>query len=228
MPKSTKATKKTDEKKAWLKKEKPSVYKIETKNPNKTILIVTEGQQEELYFKSFPVITLTVVPYNLQGQSKLKLIKETEKYIANSDMKFDEVWCVFDMDVKQGEKEFADFDNAIESGKNKGYKVAYSNDCFDLWFYLHYHFTNQKNHRSFYYKQLGDIWGCNYVEEGKKFNFCRNTYSRLENDTTASQENAIKSAKKLYDEQKHLDYHDQNPVTLVFELVELLNEYRRK
>ncbi len=139
MPKKTKAIKVTDRKKAWLKKVKPSEYKVETRALNKTILIVTEGQTEELYFKSFPVLTLTVQTVNLQGQ--LKLIESTEKIVGGSDDDFDYVWCVFDMDVKSGENEFADFDNAIKSGISKGYKIAYSNDCFELWFYLHFNYT---------------------------------------------------------------------------------------
>lgn len=59
MPKKTKSIKVTDKKaqKAWLKKVRPSVYEVETKDPNKIILIVGEGQTEKLYFESFPVLT---------------------------------------------------------------------------------------------------------------------------------------------------------------------------
>jgi hypothetical protein len=71
MPKKTKAIKVTDRKKAWLKKVKPSAYEIETKETNKIILIVGEGQTEKLYFESFPVLTLTVEAVDLGGQSKL-------------------------------------------------------------------------------------------------------------------------------------------------------------
>lgn len=228
MPKKTKAIKKTDRTKAWLKKVKPSLYDVETKEVNLTILIVGEGQTEKLYFESFPVLTLTVKAINLKGQSKLKLIEATDSIVDDSDIKFDEVWCVFDMDIKQGEKELADYDNAIESGYSKGYKVAYSNDCFEVWFYLHYHYNDQKNHRKFYYKQLGEKWGCNYEKDGKRYDFCLKTYSLLESDKNASQEEAIKRAKKLYKDQKTLNYHKQNPVTLVYELVEFLNENCRK
>lgn len=228
MPKKTKAIKKTDVKKSWLKKVKPSVYQIETKEVNRTILIVGEGQTEKLYFESFPVLTLTVKAIDLGGQSKLKLIEATEVIIKNKNIAFDEVWCVFDMDIKQGENEFSDFDNAINSGASKGYKLAYSNDCFELWFYLHYNYTDQKNHRQYYYKTLSQIWGCNYEKEGKKYDFCYNIYSILESDKNASQNDAINRAKKLFKKQSHIPFHDQNPITKVYELVEFLNENRRK
>lgn len=228
MPKKTKEIKFTDRKKAWLKKVKPSAYQIETKEVKKTILVVGEGQTEKLYFESFPVLTLTVEVIDLKGQSKLQLIEATETIIQYNDRDYDIVWCVFDMDVKSGRKEFADFDNAIKSGHSKGYKIAYSNDCFELWFYLHYTFTQQKNHRQYYYKVLSEKWGCNYEKEGKAYNFCKAIYSRLIDDSEASQDRAIESAKKLYKRQSDLVYHDQNPVTKVYELVAYLNHNIRR
>lgn len=86
----------------------------------------------------------------------------------------------------------------------------------------------EKNHRNFYYKKLGEKWGCNYEKDGKRYDFCLKTYSLLESDKNASQEEAIKIAKELYKNQKTLNYHKQNPVTLVYELVEFLNENCRK
>jgi len=84
MPKKTKAIKLTDRNKAWLRKAKPSVYEIESRETNKIILIVCEGQTEKLYFESFPVLTLTVEAIDLRGQSKLKLIEVTEAIVKNS------------------------------------------------------------------------------------------------------------------------------------------------
>lgn len=230
MPKKTKAIKETDIKgqKPWLKKVDASLYVIEMKEPNKTILIVGEGQTEKLYFESFPVLSLTVKAINLQGQSKLKLIEATKAIIENSTQEFEEVWCVFDMDYKQGEKEFSDFDNAIEKGKSLGYNIAYSNDSFELWFYLHFNYTEQRNHRTFYYKFLGQQWKLNYEKRGKTYKFCQSIYSKLETDENASQEKAIIQAEKLFESQKHLPFHQQNPMTLVYELVRYLNENKRK
>ncbi len=227
MPKKTKSIKVTDRKKAWLKKAKPYRYKIETRETNKLILIVSEGQTEKMYFESFPVLGLTVEIINLGGQSKLKLIQLTEQIKQNSNKNYDEIWCVFDMDIHQGAKEFADFDNAIESGKAKGFKIAYSNDAFELWFYLHYNTTSQQNHRQFYYKELSKYWNCNYEKAGKKQFFCSTIYENLQNDKDSSQGKAVERADKLFQKQKHLPYHKQNPVTTVYKLVKFLNQNLR-
>ena len=228
MPKKTKAIKLTDRNKAWLRKAKPSEYEIESRETNKIILIVCEGQTEKLYFESFPVLTLTVEAIDLGGQSKLKLIEVTEAIVKNSNKDYDKIWCVFDMDLRQGEKEFADFDNAIKSGISKKYEIAYSNDAFELWFYLHYNFSEQRNHRQFYYKALSSLWNCNYEKEGKVYNFSKSIFNRLEKDTNASQQKAIERAKNLFDKQSDLNYHEQNPVTMVYELVKILNSNSRR
>ena len=225
MPKRTRATKITDVRgdKAWLKKSKPSSYAIETRDRNKTFLIVCEGQTEEQYFKSFPVVTASVKPIPL-GCSKSTLV-DCAKDIASTDS-FDEVWCVFDMDIKRdivGQRE--DYNNAIEAALNAGYKCAYSNDAFELWFALHYHFYEQQLDRGFYFEKLSNFWNANYEKNGKSLAFSRSIYSRLEDDPQASQIEAIARAKKLNDKYSNEPYHERNQVTLVFQLVEELNKH---
>lgn len=227
MPKKTKAIKKTDKEKAWNRKSKPTSYKVDTIPINKSILIVCEGQTEKLYFESFPVLGLKVKAIDLEGQSKTKLVETTEKIIESSEFDYDEIWCVFDMDYKNGETEFADFDNAINKAKQLGYKVAYSNDSFELWFYLHYNKIEAQHLRTFYYEQLSEKWDINYERDGKKYVFCLKIYNLLLTDSNSSQERAIKNAEELYEQQKHLAYHLQNPVTTVFQLVNVLNENLR-
>lgn len=47
--------------------------------------------------ESFPVRTVKVEVVNLEGQSKLKLVECAEEMVRGDG--YDEVWCVFDMDV---------------------------------------------------------------------------------------------------------------------------------
>jgi hypothetical protein len=228
MPKSTKAIKVTDINKAWNKKAQPSGYKIETIPIKKTILIVCEGQTEKLYFESFPVLGVKIKAIDLKGQAKLKLVESTKEIIENAQEEYNEVWCVFDMDVKRGADEFADFDNAISKALLHGYKVAYSNDAFELWFCLHFNLTDSQQLRSYYYTELGKRFGINYVRDGKKYAFCLKIYDILRNDKNSSQEKAIERARSLFEQQENLPYHQQNPNTKVYELVEELNRNLRR
>lgn len=221
----SKPLKKSDRKKAWAKKTKPASY-IRRIAQNKTILIVCEGKQtERLYFEAFPVVGLDVYPKGL-GQTKIQLVQKTEK--IQNIKKYDIVWCVFDMDfnpeINNCEK---DFDDAIKQAKKLGYDVAYSNDAFELWFYLHYKNINNQVDRVFYYKELSKIFNVNNYEKeckGAKFD----SYKTLKNDIYSSQEKAIKRAKELHEMKKHLPYYKQNPVTTVYRLVELLNKNLRQ
>ncbi len=227
MAKRTKAIKITDVRgdKPWLKKIGVSQYAVELKDKNKTFLIVCEGQSEELYFKSFPVITATVKSIPL-GCSKSTLVECTKAIVK--DEIFDEVWCVFDMDFKPGQNgQFEDFNNAIESAMNAGFKCAYSNDAFELWYVLHYIYIDQVEIRTFYFSKLSEYWNINYEKNGKSKVFASSVYKTLESDTNASQVKAISNAKKLFKIHQDKPFHLQNPVTLVFELVESLNEHLR-
>ena len=228
MPKSTKAVKVTDKNKAWNKITQPRGYQIETIPINKTILIVCEGQTEKLYFESFPILGIRIRAIDLEGQAKLKLIQSAQEIVENAIEEYDDVWCVFDMDVKRGEVEFADFDNAISKALKLGYKVAYSNDAFELWFYLHFDYTDSKHLRSFYYKELGKKFGINYVKDGKKYDFCLKIYDILNTNINSSQEKAVERARSLFEGQESLPYHQQNPNTKVYELVEELNRNLRR
>ena len=227
MPKKTKSIKVTDlkAKKSWLKKVANFKYSIETVEKKKRFLIVCEGQTEELYFKSFPVLTADVKATH-QGSSKSSLVKCVADYL--DDENYDEVWCVFDMDFKADVKgQYEDFDKAINTANKAGYKCAYSNDSFELWFILHYQFIEQEHLRTFFFKTLSTYWGLNYEKNGKLRAFTLSIYKRLLDDSKANQSFAIKNATKLFQKQQEKVYHLQNPVTTVYLLVEELNKYLR-
>jgi hypothetical protein len=189
-------------------------------------LIICEGQTEEQYFKSFPVLTATIKPIHA-GNSKTTLVDAVAKY--KREEVYDEVWCVFDFDVDPligGQNE--DFNRAIRKAQGLGYLCAYSNDAFELWFVLHYQYLDQQQHRSFYYQLLSKRWDINYTREGKSLRFAQALYSHLLEDQQASQQKAIEHARRLLSLHEAKPYHLQNPVTTVFQLVERLNEHCRK
>ncbi len=222
--------KKTNNRCPWERKKTSTPYRTSFFEQNKSILIVCEGQTESEYFASFDVVQLRVICEDSKGRTKRQLVEYCERKIGEYKKKgqtFDEYWCVFDMDMKRGQDQFADYDAAIESAHAKGYKVAYSNDAFELWFYLHYQYTDQQHHRTFYYEQLSKLWGINYEKKGKVKEFCQNIYDKLNGDKNADQEKAIQNAEKLYRRSKYLPYSQRNPVTTVHHLVQVLNEYLR-
>jgi RloB-like protein len=192
-------------------------------------LIICEGEIEEFYFKSFPVVTATVKAVTTR-MSALQLVEYAENLGKSTDYKGFEIWCVFDYDTEQmKENQKQDYEIAINYAKKQGLRVAYSNDAFELWYVLHYkNIANGELHREIYFDFLGQQWNINYRKTGKTITFAKTVYKKLETDTKASQSEAIKRAEKLLESQQEKMYAEQNPCTTVFELVRELNKFLKK
>lgn len=122
-------------------------YEYKTPKAN-SFLIVTEGKRTEpLYFKGMrkliqekiggrlDVIEAPVIDIQGEGCSTGKLIEITEQIVKEAKIIYQNVWVVFDKD------DFGDFNQAIKQGIDKGYKVAWSNQSFEYWLYLHFYYT---------------------------------------------------------------------------------------
>ena len=212
--------------KPWFYQSGLHKYGAQPRSKNRTFLIVCEGQTEELYFKAFPVITAVVKPIH-GGSSKTALVDSVAGYRKQGS--YDEIWCVFDLDIDPLiPGQFEDFNRAIDRAKKLGYHCGYSIDSFELWFLLHYQYLDQEQHRDFFNKMLSERWEISYEREGKTRRFARTIYARLQEDQQASQEKAIRHGKRLFNLHDGKSYHLQNPVTTVFELVERLNQHCRR
>lgn len=230
MPKRTRAIKRTDQEKPWNKRKlgNQSPYAQESRALRKVFLIICEGENTEpSYFKSFPLGNAEVKSYGT-GTSKTALVEYVIKVLEEDEYSNQmEVWVVFDFDEQLDKlsQQKNDFNQAIQLANNKGIKVAYSIDSFELWFLLHYVNLESKWTRKEYYQKLSDLWNCNYQKQGKSITFCRKIYQILLSDEKSSQDKAIQRAKMLEIKQKGLPYADRNPSTSVYVLVEALNEY---
>ncbi|MBD2569400.1 RloB family protein [Anabaena lutea] len=182
--------------------------KVDTTDTRDTFLIICGGIETEVnYFESFRVPT-TVKGF---GYNPSKLVQEAKGLKAQGD--YDQVWCVFDRDdfPKQ------DFNNAIASAESAGFKVAYSNEAFELWYVLHFEFLNTGIPRKDYISKL-DIF------LKKKYEKNSNTiYEEIEN----LQPTAIRNAKTLLKQYNPSNPESDNPSTTVHLLVEALNKFIR-
>ena len=125
------------------------------REPKHRILVVCEGKvTEPAYFKALQHefrnrlvhveidkhagVPLTVVKraIDLDGQAT-----EEAKQNRDNDLKYDDVWCVFDVD------EHPHLAEALELAKKSGVKVALSNPCIELWALLHFKEQNEQIHR---------------------------------------------------------------------------------
>ena len=109
-------------------------------HPHKTILLVVEGETEQIYFSQVradrKISGITIVPRLAKHSSVKHILKtalsEYEEHI------YDEIWCVFDRDtiVRDGLSE--DTTVLLEEARAKGIKFAQSYPSFEVWFFLHF------------------------------------------------------------------------------------------
>lgn len=197
--------------------------KVKTRGkPKELILIVCEGEKTEPnYFRKFRVSTSNVKVIGagaLPDKVVERAIKEIEDAKTNRKDKFEHVWCVFDRD-DHPEKRII---SALNLARKNGIKIAFSNECFELWYILHYQLLNSSLHRSQYYPLLKKKLGKSYKKNDPDM------YEIL----LSHQRTALRNAKSLYDTNPY-DLNNQNdfqkaikanPSTTVYQLVELLNK----
>jgi hypothetical protein len=224
-----KPVKVSDQNKAWNRK--PQERQVDVRSVRRRFLIISEGTKTEpLYFKaiekSLPLGTVQVVACGT-GRSELSLVeviadlrKDKEEELA---VTFDEVWAVFDKDSFPE----SDFDNAIHScaGQRKKYSVAWSNECFELWYLLHLKDQKTGLGRKTIYKALETALEIEGYEK-LKGDAGRTVHEQMA--THANQATAIARAKKLYGDWNNLEVKKrvppsrQNPCSTVYQLVEKL------
>ncbi len=178
------------------------------------ILIVCEGEKTEpAYFKKFPekpevfdavdvkgIGNNTIFVVNKAIELRDKAEKDEEPYI--------EAWAVFDKDDFPKEN----FERAIKLAAENRIKCAYSIECFELWYLLHFNYYDTGMHSTDYFDKLSQLLKQPYAKNSE------NMYELLKRRTDI----AIKNASKLYVKQCNQPLTNQNPVTLVFELVKKL------
>ena len=228
-----KNTKKTDQNKAWNRRTSGEGPSVESRAAyTKRFLIICEGvNTEPCYFKCFPVATAQVEAFGL-GRSKTSLVEQVVELVDQEKPDPErEVWIVFDMDFdkeKDAAMQRADFNQAVRLAENQGFRVAYSNDAFELWFVLHYQLLESALTRAEYYESLSKHWEMSYERQGKGAQFCREVYQRLLNDPKSNQASAIRHAERLFQQQADNQPAEQNPCTTVYQLVAELNKHLRK
>lgn len=205
----------------------------EFKNPKaNSFLIVTEGKRTEpLYFKGLAarikeqiggnveVYEVPQIDIHGEGCATNRLIEKTDEIVNKSKIRYRNIWVVFDKD------DFIDFDEAVAIGKRKGYDIAWSNQSFEYWLYLHFEYSESALHRDEWNKKLSEIFKKYQLGSGK---YCKNDetiYTLV--DTYDGVATAIKNAKRRmdkFDEQRDRP-SSYDPGTMVHRLVEQLKQF---
>lgn len=185
---------------------------VDTREPRQRFLIVCEGERTEPnYFRAFRVPGLVIEIKGIAKQAR-QLVEEAIRY--RNQQPYDQVWCVFDRDDVLA----AEFNDAIRFAKQEDMDVAYSNEAFELWYLLHFHYYATALQRQQYADLLDKLLKHRYVKNSTTM------YAGL----LILQPQALKHAHKLLAEHPSSSTPAScNPSTTVHLLVEELNKHRR-
>ncbi|HWO18308.1 MAG TPA: RloB family protein [Kofleriaceae bacterium] len=185
------------------------------REPKHRILIVCEGKKTEpSYFKSFQHhVRNRLVHVEIKGEAG---VPKTVVQIAiemrdaadrdakaqkDENLRFDQVWCVFDVD------EHPNLDEACACAEAASIQLAISSPCFELWALLHFQDQAEQIHRHDAQRAL-KAYLSNY-EKALEF-------SRL----SAGYDTAVTRATTLQEIASALSKPYRNPSTGVFLLTE--------
>lgn len=200
-------------------------------NPNKTerrkrrpiIYIICEGKETETkYFKHFRSrnCLVDIVPISSKHTAAEHLVKHAKSLLSQADYfpkDGDQLWCVFDCDDNAN----AALKSAAEYAEKNGYKIAYSNPCFEYWYLLHY--VKQNSHLNGADEVLRLLQSKGRLEKYEK---SLDVFDTLLPYQSEAVRRAKERLEQLYSDNVIILSRDSNPVTTVHELVEYLNSQR--
>lgn len=147
---------------------------VNTRIEGKHFYIFCEGEKTEpKYFRGFErAIESNAVYKNLVhirvegvGAETIRVINTAEEYVNSNQIKNAHIWCVYDKDSfpKQDFNAVSERAKVLNSQQTSvEYHVAWSNQCIEYWFLLHFAYYVSDNDRAYYrtflhreFKKLG-------------------------------------------------------------------------
>jgi hypothetical protein len=195
--------------------------------------IFCEGQRTEpYYFEGFKrlieenpiyrdMVLIEIEPCQAET---MRVIGMAERYVEKNKIKKGQVWCVYDKDSFPA----SDFNGVVnraerlnQESQELQYHAAWSNECIEFWFLLHFTYYTSNNHRAEYQSFLNDkFWA---LGVGKYRKNMRNIFDILMEKGTPKL--AIRYAKRIIKDGEGKTPTEIAPGTTVYELVEELAKY---
>jgi hypothetical protein len=118
-----------------------------------------------------------------EGKNTISLIKSVEDcfdriadLLGKRVIPYAKTFVLFDKDSFKNDQ----FDNAVIMAENRGYIPIWSNECFELWFILHYERFPADNGRKNYYKKLDKLLETDYEKSDDIFSIIHSS-ERIKN-----------------------------------------------
>ncbi len=190
----------------------------------KAVLIALEDTKSSKYYfnallkdKGFRGEVIIASHKGTNPKNVLLALKEHKK--QNPKTEFEKEWLVIDRDDWSKDE----FNGAIEIARKSNICVAFSNEAYELWILLHFEKITAYTSRSDLLKKVNSHFKTSFGKEYLKSD--QDIYGLI----IGTQKDAIKNAEELIT--KHLsdhgklDPHEQNPLTMIHQLILCLNTF---
>lgn len=154
----------------------------------------------------------------------MRVIGMAEKYVKDNKIQKGQIWCVYDKDSFPSER----FNGVVERAESLNkenselqYHTAWSNECIEFWFLLHFAYYTANNHRSEYISFLNDKFS--ELGIGKYQKNMDDIFNILLEK--GNPKLAIRYAKRIIKDGQGMTPTEIAPGTKVYELVEELAKY---
>lgn len=195
--------------------------------------IFCEGQQTEpLYFEGFKQLiednpiykNMVLIEIEPCATETMRVIGTAERYVHKNRIDRGQIWCVYDRDSFPAK----DFNGVAErvdklnlESPDLQYHAAWSNECIEFWFILHFAYYTSNNHRAEYIKFLNDKF--RELGIGKYQKNMKDIFNILMEN--GSPKLAIRYARRIIKDGEVRTPTEIAPGTKVYELVEELARY---
>ena len=195
--------------------------------------IFCEGEQTEpKYFQGFKKLIeknpiyrdMVLIEIEPCGAETLRVIGQAEEYVKENKITRGQIWCVYDKDSFPAR----DFNGVIARAETLNrqnpdiqYHTAWSNECIEFWFLLHFANYRSNNDRSDYVGFLDEKF--RRLGIGRYQKNMKGLFEILLNH--GSPKLAIRYAKRIIEENPGRTPTDIAPGTTVYELAEELAKY---
>ena len=195
--------------------------------------VFCEGEQTEpLYFGGFKKLIednpiyrdMVLIQIEPCGAETMRVINLAERYIKENHIEKGQIWCVYDKDSFPAENFNGVVSRAESLNKDNTllqYHTAWSNECIEFWFLLHFAYYTSNNHRSEYISFLNEKYRELGIGKYQKNNSA--TFDILMNH--GNPKLASRYARRIIKDNMKLSPADIAPGTKVYELVEELAKY---
>ncbi len=195
--------------------------------------IFCEGEQTEpKYFAGFkrliednPIYKdMVLIEIEPCGAETMRVIGRAEEYVKRNKIARGQIWCVYDKDSFPA-KDFNRVSERVEVLNREKpeiqYHAAWSNECIEFWFLLHFTYYISNNYRMDYVRFLNDKFA--ELKIGKYQKNMDNIFDVLLE--CGNPKLAIRYAKRIAEEHVGETPTEIAPGTRVYELVEELARY---